>query len=105
MHRAPFALAQACRFAEQLGHHVAGVGASGKTVPVVAVRTDRIVIRSKGGHSPDRNSLFADIEMQETGNFCERVHLRRFFFEPANQQHLTIEEQYVALVHAWHCHL
>ena len=92
VHGAPFALAQARRFAEQLGHHVAGVGASGETVPMVAVRADRVVIRSKRGDGPDRNGLFADIEVQETGNFCESVHFRRFFFEPTDQQHLTIEE-------------
>ena len=68
---------------------------------MVAVRADRVVIRSKRGDGPDRNGLFADIEMQETGNFREGVHLRRFFFEPADQQHLTIEEQYVAPVHTW----
>ncbi len=85
-------MAQACRFAEQLGHHMARVGASGKTMSVVSVRADRIVIRSKSGENPDCNGLFADIEMQEAGNFCEGIHLRRFFFEPADQQHLTIEE-------------
>jgi len=71
---------------------MAGIGASGETVPVVSVRADRVVIRSKGGDGPDRNGLFADIKMQETSNFCEGVHLCRLFFEPADQQHLTIEE-------------
>src|SRR4029077_2817178 len=61
-------------------------------------------IRTKGGDGPDCNGLFADIEMKETGNFCAGVHLRRFFFEPANQQHLTIEEQHVTPVNTWHNH-
>src|SRR5207302_6723790 len=104
VHGAPFALAQACRFAEQLGHHVTWVRAPGETVPVVAVRADRVVIRSKRGDGSDRNGLFADIEVQETGNFCESVHFRRFFFEPTDQQHLPIEEEYVAPVHTWHYH-
>ena len=52
---------------------------------MVAVRADRVIIRSKGGDGSDRNGLFADIEMQESGDLRKGVHLRRFFFEPADQ--------------------
>ena len=61
------------------------VGAPGETVSVIAIRADGIIIRPKRGNGPDCDGLFADIEMEESGNFCEGVHLCRFLFEPADQ--------------------
>ncbi len=35
--------------------------------------------------------FFADIEMEKALEFHQRVHLHRFFLEPADQQHPAIE--------------
>src|SRR6185436_7477654 len=91
MHGATFALAQACGFSEQLSHHLARIGTSRKTMPVVTIGANRVVIRSKCRDGPDCNGFFADIEMKESCNLCEGIHLRRFFFESANQEHLAVE--------------
>src|SRR5262245_17015282 len=69
---------------------------------MVAVGTDHIVVRSKSGKCTDSNCLFADIQMEKSGNFCEGVHLGRFFFKPADQQHLAIQRVEICSVHACH---
>src|SRR5262245_58254616 len=69
---------------------------------MVAVGTDHIVVRSKSGKCTDCNCLFADIQMEKSGNFCEGVHLGRFFFKPADQQHLAIQRVEICSVHACH---
>ena len=35
--------------------------------------------------------LLTDVEMEKAGNLRQGVHLRRFFFESADQEHLAIE--------------
>jgi len=91
VHGPSLALAETGGLTEQLGHDFARIGPARETMAVVAVGADDVVIRSKGRHGSDRDSLFADIEVEETGDLGERVHLRRLLFESADQQHLTVQ--------------
>src|SRR5207248_2177796 len=61
---------------------------------------NRVIIRSKCCDGSDRNGFFADIEMKESGDLCEGIHFRRFFFESADQEHLAVEGEEVSSVHA-----
>ena len=102
MHGTAFALAQARRLAEQLGHHLVRIGTSGQALSMVAIGSDHIIVRLKGGDGSDRDGLFADVQMQEPRDFREGIHLRRLFFESADQQHLMIERKQISFVHVGH---
>src|SRR5262245_980598 len=102
VHGPSFASAKASCFAEELSHHLAWIGPSGKAMSMVAVGTDHIVVRSKSSKRTDCNGFFADIQMEKTGNFCEGIHFGRFFFKPADQQHLAIQREEICSVHACH---
>src|SRR5262249_55204349 len=66
---------------------------------VVPVAANHIIIRSKCSKGANRNGFFSDIEMQESGNLRESIHFRRFFFEPADQEHVPIQREQVGPIH------
>ncbi len=66
---------------------------------VIPVGADHIIIRTDRGDRTNRDRFFADIKVQKAGNFGERVHLCRFFFESADKEHLAIEGEKIVLFH------
>jgi len=69
---------------------------------MIAIGADRVIVRPQRGNRADGNRLFADIKVKKPGDLGERIHLRRLFFKPANQQHLTIEGKQIVFVHVGH---
>jgi hypothetical protein len=66
---------------------------------VIPIGADHIVVRSNRSNSPNRDRFFADIEVQKAGNFGESIHLRGFFFEPADKEHLAIQGEKIVAFH------
>jgi len=66
---------------------------------VIPVRADHIIVRSNRGNSADRDRFFADIQVEEAGNLGQRIHLGRFFFKPADEEHLAVEDEKIVLSH------
>jgi hypothetical protein len=99
VHGAAPALAQARRFPEELGHHLAGIRPPGQAMTMLAVGADNIIIPAERGCCSHRHCLLTDVEMEKAGNLRQGVHLRRFFFESADQEHLAIEREEVLTVH------
>jgi hypothetical protein len=58
---------------------------------VISIGADHIVIRPDRRDGTDSHRFFPDIEVQKAGNFGERIHFRRFFFESTNEEHLAVQ--------------
>ena len=58
-------------------------------MPVVPVSGEHVVgLQVQGGDRPDGNGLLADVEVAETPDLPQPVHLCRLLFQAADQEHL-----------------
>ena len=87
VHRAAAAVRDAVLAAEQLGHHLVGVGAARERVAVRAVGGDQVVLVAHRADGADDRRLLADREVQEAADLRLRVHLARALLEAADEHH------------------
>src|SRR5919112_86966 len=66
---------------------------------MVAIRADRIIIRPQRRNGPDGDGFLPNVEMEKPRNLRKRIHLRRFLFKPADQEHLPVQKKEVVAVH------
>ena len=87
VHRAAAAAGGAVDAAEELGHHVLGLGAAGDRVAVGAVGADQVVRRlHRRGRADDRR-LLADREVKEAAGLGALVLATGLLLEAADQRH------------------
>src|SRR5262249_25289259 len=87
MHRATLALRGAAAPARQFGHDGFGVHAESQHMAMIAVAGD-CLIAFLCCHPDSRDDrLLAYVEMAEAADEAHSIHLPRFFFETANEQH------------------
>src|SRR5204863_8658664 len=77
------------RLAVRLGHHGVRGDAARQGLSMLAVRGDHVAGGSQRGERADSHGFLPDVEMAEPADFAEGVRLCGFFFEPADQEHLT----------------
>ena len=94
VHRAAASAGGAVLAAEQLGHHVLGVGAAGDRVAVGPVGADQVVVRLHHRGRADDRRLLADRQVQEPAGLRTLVLAARLLLEAADQGHLA--EQFAA---------
>ena len=87
VHRPAAAARGAVDAAEELGHHVLGVGATGDRVPVGAVGADQVVALGHRRGGADDRRLLADRQVQEAAGLRALVLAPGLLLEPPDERH------------------
>ena len=95
VHRAAMAVAAARALPIHFGHQYSRGHSPGQRVPVFAIGGNDRILRSECLHRTHAGRFLSDVEMKKAVNLLEAVHLRRFFLEAADAEHLSQEEQRV----------
>ena len=90
VHGAAFSVADAGRFAHELGDHTGDIDALGDAVPVAAVGAGEVVLIGEMGADTNRHGFFTGIEMHEAGDQSVGEVLAGGILEGADFHHLGV---------------
>ena len=90
MHGPTLALGIAANAPGEFRHDAAGFHAGCQHMPMVAVGGDYLIPRLQAHLHANHDRFLADIKVAKATNQPHAVKLACFFFEPADQQHVTI---------------
>jgi hypothetical protein len=90
VHRTTLALADTCRLSKHLGHYLAGIGADGKGMAMVAVGSDDVITLFAGANRTYSYSLLPDVQMQKATDLALLVQFGASLLKAANEHHLPV---------------
>src|SRR5437588_3591317 len=102
MHRAAQAARTAGFFSKELCHACVGAGAASKSMRVIAVSGDDIIIVAHRGNRAGHNGLLADIKMTKTADLLRLILLAGAFLKTPDQEHQREHLDFVALLYRLH---
>src|SRR5207244_5555687 len=91
VHRSAATVRGAGLLPEQLGHHRPGIDPLGDRVPMFAIGAVDVVLRAEGRDGAHDGGLLTDVQVAEAADLGQLVHLRGFFLEPPDEEHLAVE--------------
>ena len=102
MHRATQAARTPCFFPKKLRHTGVGACAASKSVGVIAVGGDDVVIITNGSDRAGHNCFLPDVKVAKTTDLLRLILLTGAFLETPNRQHQREHLDFVALLHRLH---
>ena len=105
VHRPALAFAVARRPGVKLGEHGAERASFGEDVAVATVRPDDVVVALEGRADPDRDSLLADVSVEEARQLSRLKKLDGLLLEEPDAEHVFVQAEIEGFIrgtgHVW----